>query len=332
MLDLSITGFSFFNAAPTEVIQSSIPRTERFIMEYDSPVCSISGGSDSDIMLDMVWRLDPEKKVRYVFFNTGLEMDATKRHVQFLRETYGIDIKEMRPRLSVGAAVRRVGYPFWTKQVSEYVNRLQLHDFDWTDDSFENLYARYPRCKAALRWWCNEWGENSRLNIAASKYLKEFMLANPPTFPISQKCCTNAKKQPAADAFKQLGADISFIGVRKFEGGARSTVYSSCFVDNAHSGPQHFPVFWFTDDDKRAYESAFGVTHSDAYTVYGCTRTGCAGCPFGSKFQDELDMLHRFEPQLAKSVENIFNPAYEYTRKYREFRARMKAQEKGIAL
>lgn len=41
--------------------------------KYDSILCSISGGSDSDEMLDIVWRCDKDDKVIYVWFDTGLE-------------------------------------------------------------------------------------------------------------------------------------------------------------------------------------------------------------------------------------------------------------------
>lgn len=37
--------------------------TSAKIRNYDKPLLSISGGSDSDIMLDMCWRLDPLKKL-----------------------------------------------------------------------------------------------------------------------------------------------------------------------------------------------------------------------------------------------------------------------------
>ena len=54
---------------------------------------SISGGSDSDIMLDMFERLGyDEGEVVYVWFDTGLEYDATKRHLKYLEQKYGIDI------------------------------------------------------------------------------------------------------------------------------------------------------------------------------------------------------------------------------------------------
>lgn len=49
--------------------------------KYKKIVCSISGGSDSDVMLDIVWRCDKDNKVDYVWFDTGLEYQATKDHL-----------------------------------------------------------------------------------------------------------------------------------------------------------------------------------------------------------------------------------------------------------
>lgn len=304
-------------------------KTDYYLEQYDRPVCSISGGSDSDVMMDLVWRLDMEHKVRYAFFDTGIEMQATKDHISFLEKKYGVTIYRIKPKTPVGAAVRKYGYPFWTKQVSEYMKRLQQHGFKWEDEPFEILLQRYPNCKAALRWWCNEWGESSRLNISKSAGLKEYIIANPPKVLFSPVCCDKSKKEPAAQVVRLFNADITLIGVRKFEGGVRSTAYSSCFIDNKHKGAQHFPLFWLTDEDKRTYEQLFGVTHSDAYTKYGCSRTGCAGCPFGSRFQSEIDMLRQHEPKLAKAVETIFAPAYEYTLGYREFREQYKKTKRA---
>lgn len=67
------------------------------------------------------------------------------------------------------------------------------------------------------------------------------------------------------------------------------------------------------------FEATYNIIHSDAYTVYGCKRTGCAGCPFAGHFEDELTMLRQHEPKLANAVEHIFAPSYEYIRAYRIF-------------
>ena len=35
------------------------------------------------------------------------------------------------------------------------MQRLQRHNFQWEDEPFEVLYAKYPKCQSALQWWCN---------------------------------------------------------------------------------------------------------------------------------------------------------------------------------
>ena len=258
-----------------------------------------------------------------MWFNTGIEMDATKAHIRYLKGRYGIEIHEESGKKKVAAAVRSVGYPFYSKQFSEYIERLQKHNFKWEDKPFDVLYAEYPQCKAALRWWCNNWKAEPhrplQTEIASAAYLKEFMVRNPPTFSISKKCCDLAKKSAGDLARKKYAAGIQFIGVRKAEGGARSTNYKSCMSDGRH-GLQHFPLFWWKSEDKALFEKCYGICHSEAYTLYGCRRTGCAGCPFAGRFEDELLVLNQFEPKLGNAVSHIFEPSYEYTRAYREFK------------
>lgn len=289
---------------------------------------SISGGSDSDIMLDMTERIGyPASKVFYVFFDTGLEFKATKRHLDYLEERYGIKIMRVKAKTPVPLGVKKYGVPFLSKQVSQYISRLQKHGFKWEDRPFDELYAEYPKCKAALRWWCNAWGKNSRVNIEYHKWLKEFMVENPPDFPISDGCCRGAKKYTAHKVEREINPDLICQGVRKGEGGVRSTVYKSCF-DKVYDGADIFrPIFWFQNKDKRNYEEVFQVKHSDCYEKYGLTRTGCACCPFGRNFEKELRAAELYEPNLYRAAINVFGKAYEYTRKYREF-CEKKKQEK----
>ena len=75
------------------------------------------------------------------------------------------------------------------------------------------------------------------------------------------------------------------------------------------------------NSDKKEYDRFFGVTHSAAYTVYGCKRTGCAACPFGSRFEQELEMLRKYEPKLYKAAYNVFRESIEYTRAYRKYKS-----------
>lgn len=296
------------------------------VREFDRIMVSVSGGSDSDIVIDMMERIghDAETKVHYVFFDTGMEFKATKKHLDNLEEKYGIKIDRIKAKTPVPIACKDFGQPFLSKQISEYICRLQKHGFLFEDKPFDELYKQYPKCKAALRWWCNEWGENSRLNIARRKFLKEFMVLNPPTFLISAKCCDKAKKETAHEYEKSFNPDLNVIGVRKGGGGARSTAIHSCFDQKDFGTSVLRPVFWFSEKDKRLYEEAFDVRHSDCYEVYGLKRTGCACCPFGKNFEKELAIAEKYERGLYLAANHVFKDAYEYTRAYFEFRDRMK--------
>lgn len=289
---------------------------------------SISGGSDSDIMIDMFERIGyDEGEVIYVWFDTGLEYDATKRHLKYLEEKYGIEIRRYRPKMTVAQACKKFGVPFLSKQNSMYINRLQRHGFDWTDGDISGLSDKYGKCVSALKWWCNAWGPG-KFSIGRSSGLKEFMMQNIPP-KISNECCSYAKKKTATIALKDTGAVLNVIGIRISEGGIRSYLYKSCFDEATGNRVAQFrPIFYFTDQDKQEYKEFCGVTYSDCYEVWGFKRTGCCCCPFGSGFEEELEVVKQREPKLYAAACKIFGPSYEYTRKYRRFKESYKREKR----
>lgn len=298
--------------------------------EYQNIVVSVSGGADSDRMIDFIEHIGyPEGTVHYVFYDTGMEYKATKEHLEELRQKYKIDILRLHSKMPVAIACKKYGLPFLSKQISNYIHRLQRHNFCWEDRPFEELYAEYPRCKAALKWWCNKWGEKKKTNINRRKYLKEFLIAHPPTFPISDMCCQKAKKDTAHEYQESIGADLSVQGVRKSEGGARSTGISSCFTQVCGGCDTLRPLFWFKKKDCDDYDDIFGIAHSKCYTLYGLCRTGCACCPFGQFFEQELAAAEKYEPKLYRLANMVFSQSYEYTRQYKEFVKMMEQKEEA---
>ena len=286
--------------------------------KYKKIVCSISGGSDSDVMLDIVWRCDKDNKVEYVWFDTGLEYQATKDHLKYLENKYHIKIIPYKAIKPIPTTCRQYGQPFLSKHVSEMIRRLQRYNFKFEDKCFEELYKEYPKCKSALEWWCNL-KKSPAFNIKQNKWLKEFLIESPPTFAISNLCCKYAKKDVAHKLLKENDYDLQIVGVRKAEGGVRATAYKSCFDENGSGYDNYRPLFWYKDSDKQEYDEHYEIVHSKCYTEYGFKRTGCACCPFGRECEDELKAVNIFEPKLFKAVNNIFGDSYEYTRKYREF-------------
>ena len=180
----------------------------RRLIEHPNAICSYSAGSDSDIMIDAIERvrkcysLPP---VRYVFFNTGLEMQATKDHVKATAERYGVEIETVRPKIGIVTAVRRYGVPFVSKIMSGGLSEWQKKGIPLDiADEYANaedkaakrreLRERYPKCESLINFLCccNAEGEprpNIQLVINSSKYMLDFIRENPPKFRISAKCC-----------------------------------------------------------------------------------------------------------------------------------------------
>lgn len=315
-------------------IQDAFAKCWQVLQRHDKILVSLSGGSDSDIMADLIIRCGGKEKAVFVFFNTGLEYEATKKQIKRLEEKYGIEIKINPPIKPIPLCVREYGVPFWSKKVSEYIERLQRHGFQWEDEPVEVLLERYPKCRAGVRWWCNDFSEGDepcRYDIGYIKGLKEFMMANPPDFAISPKCCHYAKKLPASKFAAASGCDLSCSGVRKSEGGVRSTVYQSCYSQALGNDSTYRPLFWFVDQDKREYDEHYGIVHSDCYEVWGMKRTGCAGCPFGKKFEEELALAEKYEPKFHKAMLKVFGKSYDYTRRFMEFREQMKNSSNDVA-
>lgn len=101
-----------------EAIKSIVAKR---LIEHPNAICSYSGGADSDILIDVIERtreifsLPP---VKYAFFNTGLEMMATKNHVRDTAQKYGVEIETFRPKVNIVMASRKYGIPFVSKIMS----------------------------------------------------------------------------------------------------------------------------------------------------------------------------------------------------------------------
>ena len=315
--------------AGNKAITDSIGMTYAMLQKYQHPMCSISGGADSDIIMDLCVRLDVDKKVRYVWFNTGMEYQATKRHLDYLEHRYGVKIERVPPIKSIPQCCKEYGQPFISKYVSQCISSLQNRGFKWEDKSYEVLLEEYPGCQSRIAWWCNK---NKRYcyNIKYNKWLKEFLIAHPPVFKVNPKCCEYAKKKPSVSFAKDNGCDLQIIGIRQAEGGIRSSL-QSCYAEQT-SPAKFYPIFWYGNTDKADYGRLFGISNSDCYTVWGLKRTGCVGCPFNRKAFNELDVIKKNEPGMWKAANSVFGESYEYTRLYREFAGRHNSGDKTLNL
>lgn len=319
------------------------------LTQHPKAICSYSGGADSDILIDVIERtrkifdLPP---VKYVFFNTGLEMQATKNHVKAVAEKYGVTIEEHRPKVNIVNATREHGIPFVSKIMSAGLSEWQkkgiplsiAQEYEAAEDKEakrQELRERYPRCESVINFLCccNSAGEprpNIQLVINSSKYMRDFVAECPPDFAISAKCCDYCKKQLAHRVQKDY--DMIITGERRAEGGMRSVPRkdntSLCFTETSSGQYRLRPLYYVTDADKAWYKDYYGIRYSDAYEVYGLTRTGCCGCPISYKAVEDLEKIRPYEPNLVKAAWNVFGKSYEYRRKYNEYKAKRMKEER----
>lgn len=183
------------NAAIQEMVYKTLDHIENEAAHDGKIMVSISGGSDSDIMMDLFERIGyPEGLVVYVWFDTGLEYDATKRHLRDLEAKYGVEIKRYRPKMTVAQATKKAGLPFLSKNVSENLGQLQRKSFDFSCASLdvETALKAYQKTKHGITWWFNA-RKHKNSNIISNFGLKEFIQRNPPWFMVSAECCRYTK-------------------------------------------------------------------------------------------------------------------------------------------
>lgn len=324
--------------AKFRAIQSIIAKR---LTEHPNAICSYSGGADSDIMIDIIERTRETfglQPIKYVFFNTGLEMKATKDHVKEVSAKYGVEIEEVRPEISIIQSARIHGIPFVSKIMSSGLSEWQkkgiplfiAEEYDQAEDKAakrKELKERYPKCESVINFLCccNSAGEprpNIQLVINSSKYMRDFIGDYPPDFKISAKCCDYCKKNIAHKV--QKGYDMVITGERRDEGGMRSVprkdCTTMCFTETANGQYRLRPLYYVSDSDKAWYKEQYNIKYSDAYEVYGLTRTGCCGCPISYKAVEDLEKIRPYEPNVVKAAWNIFGKSYEYRKKYNEYK------------
>lgn len=324
--------------AKFEAIKSIIAKR---LLEHPNAVCSYSGGSDSDILLHLIESVREEFElppVKYAFFNTGLEMKAIKQHVKDMAEKYNVEITEYRPKKNIVLATREYGLPFVSKIMSAGLEGVQkkniplsiYDEYNGADDKaakYQELTERYPGCKTTINFLCccNSKGESRpdiQLVINSSDYMLDFIKENPIPFKVSNRCCEICKKNTAHSVQKNF--DMVITGERRDEGGMRSVPRkdstSMCFSETADGKYRLRPLYYVSDKDKAWYKEYYGIRYSDAYEVYGLTRTGCCGCAISAKAVEDLEKIRPYEPNLVKAAWNVFGASYIYRQQYNKYR------------
>lgn len=292
-------------------IMNTLSKMALHLSTHDSIVVSVSGGSDSDIIVHMIGTYFREyiPKIHFVFINTGLEYQATKRHIVEIQEKYNIVIDEIRGE-SVVSTVRKNGVPIVSKEFSKIVNGVQRNA---GESYLKKLYATRE--------------ESSGYALSKNqKALADYLIQN--DIKVSEKCCTVSKKNPSHKYEKEKSADLVITGERRCEGG-----YVPLNIKIVLKAPKQeiniCRYFFWDDETKQWYKEYEGIRYSDCYEVWGMKRTGCVGCPFNSRVGKDLKMIEKYEPNLYKACINVFGESYRLMDRFNIHKARIFEDEDG---
>lgn len=276
------------------------------IQEYgEENFClSFSGGKDSTVLHHLLDMALPDNRIPRVFINTGIEYVDIVKFVKALAEKDDRFVI-VNNRRNIKNTLEQYGYPFKSKIHSKWVDIYQRNGKNKATENYlgEGEKELYRKCPQDLK----------------------YQFTDLCTLRISDKCCLKMKEEPFSNWQKENNKQIRIVGVMRAEGGRRMKAKCLAFKGNKLSHFQPLAVIskeweeWFIDQYNvnlcRLY-----------YEPFNFERTGCKGCPFTIKLQEQLETLEKYLPNERKQCEILWKPVYD---EYRRLGYRLKKGEQA---
>ena len=274
------------------------------IQEYgEENFClSLSGGKDSTVLHHLLDMAIPENRIPRVFINTGIEyVDIVKFVKALARDDDRIHI--VNNRRNIRKTLDEYGYPFKSKIHSKWVD----------------IYQRNGKNKATE----NYLGEGEKQLYRQCPQDLKYQFTDQCTLRISDKCCLKMKEEPFSNWQKENNKPIRIVGVMRAEGGRRMKAKCLAFKGDKLS---HFqPLAVISKEWEEWFIKQYNVKLCRLYyEPFNFERTGCKGCPFTIKLQEQLETLEKYLPNERKQCEILWKPVYE---EYRRLGYRLKKDE-----
>lgn len=260
---------------------------EQYNLEENSYL-SFSGGKDSTVLHHLLDMALPNNKIPRLFLNTGIEYfdilkyvkEMTLKDNRIIIYNVGVNIKYM---------LETKGYPFKSKEHSKIISML--------------------RKGSTSEWVKNYMDINRKSKYKCPKILREQLNPNY-AIKISDQCCYELKKKPAHKWAKENKKSIVLVGLRMTEGGQRANA-KSCLVFNKDKLKEFKPINPMTNEWMDWFIDYFKIELCRLYyPPFNFTRTGCKGCPFSLKLQEQLNVMEKLLPTEKKQCEIIWKVPY----------------------
>lgn len=268
----------------------------------DTWALSFSGGKDSMVLHKLLDLALPDNKIPRVYANTGIEY---LEMVNFVKKLQKDDdrIEIIKPSRNIKEVLEEYGYPFKSKQHSFYVRVYQKHGMDSKAVQFylKETGGRFD-CPPKLRY----------------QFTEEFK----DKLKINDSCCKYMKEKPLDEYKKKSGRPNQILGLMAAEGGRRADVNCVTLIGKKVS---FHPLAKVTKEWEEWFIKEYNIELCPLYyPPYNFDRSGCKGCPFALKLQENLEIMERYFPNERKQCEYIWEPVYE---EYRRLGFRLKDEE-----
>ena len=252
---------------------------------------SFSGGKDSTLLSWLIDKALPGNKIPRVFINTGIEYLMI---VDFVKELASKDERFaiVQPSKPIKKILEEYGYPFKSKEHSTKLHEWQQGNRE--TKSMKKYISGAPfQCPDMLLY---QFSDNFNLKV-------------------SQFCCHKLKKEPAKKWSKENKKSITITGMRREEGGQRTTL--GCILTDKNGKVVKFhPLAVVSDEWEDWLIEKESIALCPLYRQpYNFKRTGCAGCPFNLHLQEQLETMSMFLPAERRRCEIIWKKVYDEYRR-----------------
>lgn len=300
---------------------------------------SFSGGKDSTVVHHLLDMAIPGNKIPRVFSNTGIEFKAIVEFVESLNDDRVVIIP---PSKNVRETLEKVGYPFKSKQYSNWLKVYQKHSdridvyFDMIKkdktllDNYEFIHNLPVNVKYVIKEFYGvretdgeiDNGGLYRFQSGCPKQL-QYQFTKDFKLKVSDLCCMNFKEEPLTRWQTENNRPIHITGMMAAEGGRRAS--ARCIVTKGGKVTTFSPLAKVSKEWEDWFIQEYDIRLCKLYyEPYNFERTGCKGCPYNIYIQDELNTLEAYLPEERKQCEYLWKPVYD---EYRRIGYRLDSEE-----
>ena len=270
---------------------------------------SFSGGKDSTVLHYIIDEALPENKIPRVYFNTGVEYTDILKFVRSIKKK-DERIQIVNSNVHIPTMLKEKGYPFKSKDHSHKVN----------------VYQNSGMTKTIKKYLSGDNDDGTPSQFKCPKTLR-YQFSEDFDLKISDRCCFELKKKVAIKWETENNRKIAILGLRMAEGGVRETHKGCAVFDSDNKLKKFKPLNPVSNEFVDWYIKTRNIKLCRLYyEPFNFDRTGCKGCPFSIKLQEQLEVMARLLPSERKQCEILWKPVYD---EYRRIGYRLDKNEQG---